>query len=233
MRAGSGVLAIWTEIPAHERIWWNASHSREKLGERVRLPGIQHGCRYVKVDNDGAFFIRYEADESSVFTQDSYRQAVKNPSTRTADASSIVRGFVRGVGTVAAAAGTGAAGYCAALVLQGERSGIWLATYGAALTDRLHIDSDENLLIGLSVTGSDRGISSAPSQERKLRGGQDASFDVVVLVEALDAKSATVALASARELTLERTSVSDGDPLIELSVSGVYSLIHSISETEA
>jgi len=44
---GKGLLAVWTDIPAHLEADFNRWYDEEHLPERAGIPGFLHARRYV------------------------------------------------------------------------------------------------------------------------------------------------------------------------------------------
>ena len=62
--AGTGVVAIWHDLPPEAKDDFYEWHDREHMPERVGIPGFRRGRRYVAVRGTPEFFNLYEADKS-------------------------------------------------------------------------------------------------------------------------------------------------------------------------
>lgn len=113
--AGSGALAIWHDIALEGREEFYAWHGREHMPERVAIPGIRRGRRYVATDAELEFFNLYEAAAKSVLTGPDYRARVENPTPWTLSAVRHFRNVARSICHVEASFGPGKGGLVATL----------------------------------------------------------------------------------------------------------------------
>lgn len=95
MKTEHAILAIWHDIePEHEAEvlgWYDEEHHPERL----QVPGISRGCRYVAMEGSPKFFIFYEADDVSIFESRAYLSRVDNPTPRTQSSMVYFRNNIR------------------------------------------------------------------------------------------------------------------------------------------
>ena len=64
--AGMGIVALWHDLVPDAKEEFYEWHSRERMPERVGIPGFRRGRRYVAVNGAPEFFVLYEADSPEV-----------------------------------------------------------------------------------------------------------------------------------------------------------------------
>lgn len=170
----SGILAIWNDcepghLPAYES-WYRTEH----LPERLAIPRVVRGRRYLTVGDGPAFFTYYEVETPEVLVSSAYLDRVNNPTPRTrVIMSDAFRNMNRTICTVAGRAG--------------RMRGAW------AVTQRLTSGMTPP---DLGKLARERGVARAElwqaadleqpdgNAESRLRGG-DASVDGCLFVETL------------------------------------------------
>ena len=96
--AGSAFIALWNDVaPGHEAEY-DRWHTREHVPQRVSIPGIASGRRYVAADRAGGaqrYFTLYDLDGPDVLDGDAYRAVVQNPTPWSAAMRPHLRRFLR------------------------------------------------------------------------------------------------------------------------------------------
>ncbi|MFM9972040.1 MAG: hypothetical protein ACKVQK_26970 [Burkholderiales bacterium] len=80
MKQGSGLLFLWNDIDPSVDVEYQRWHAMEHVPERVTVPGILAGRRYVKTDGLGQrYFSLYELDSTAVLASPAYLALVDGP----------------------------------------------------------------------------------------------------------------------------------------------------------
>ncbi|MBL26653.1 MAG: hypothetical protein CMM50_03760 [Rhodospirillaceae bacterium] len=222
------VLTVWCDVvPEHEdafNVWYNDEH----IAERVAIPGIRSGQRYVAEIGNPKYLAWYEVDDVGVLTSPSYRQALDTPSAQTSAVMPHFRNMVRTACSVRAAAGdaTQRAPWVATLRVSAsedkdEALGAWLAE-----TALPHIAESAQILSAQLWRGDHAASATPGTAEAKMRGAPDRMIDWAVLIEAESAEAAGRVHDQhlSPDALLAHGASSGGE-------FGVYRLIKSLSET--
>ena len=76
---GRGLLAVWTDIPAHAEEDFNRWYNEEHIPERVGIPGFLDGRRYLCREGSPRYLALYETVDAQVLTGDAYLKVSKHP----------------------------------------------------------------------------------------------------------------------------------------------------------
>ena len=79
----TGILAIFNDCTPGDLAAYEFWYRDEHLPERLSLPGIRRGRRYLAVGEGPAFFTYYETDTPEVLTSPEYLERINNPTPRT------------------------------------------------------------------------------------------------------------------------------------------------------
>jgi hypothetical protein len=117
---GAGFLALWND---HEQAGgdYDVWHTREHVAERLGIPGILSGRRYV--DGSGSlsrYFTLYGLQNTAVLESDPYRQLLENPSPWSRQMRCSMSGFLRRGCRVLASYGGGVGGFAAVSFFHAE-----------------------------------------------------------------------------------------------------------------
>ncbi len=113
---GTAFLALWNDIEAARDGEYNLWHTREHVPERVAIPGILSGRRYVAPDARlHRYFTLYELETASVLSSPAYRKVVDFPTPWSQSMRPSFRNFLRYP--------------CATLLSLGQSMGGALATF--------------------------------------------------------------------------------------------------------
>jgi hypothetical protein len=187
---GQGALVAWHDVEAGQEAEYRHWHSHEHMQERLAIPGFLHGFRYAAVSSGPQYLIIYEVADMAVFTSPAYLERLNNPSEWTRRMMPFLRGMNRSLCRVVGSFGLGAGRYMQTSRFSPTvREQIHLAE---ALSGELRVLADEPFLTGAHLLVADPEASTAPTQERQLRGGQDEVADCVLLVEGFDGEAVSI-----------------------------------------
>lgn len=185
----NGFLAIWSDVKPEAETDYLHWFSREHSIERLSIPGFNAVRIFRALDTPDTrrFFILYELENEGVMNSEAYLVRLNQPTPWSQRIMPTLGNFARGGGRVAARAGTGQGGFVAALKLDAATAaeGAALAQEGVA-HDRIAV---------VQVLQTDHQRTQVKTNEKTLRA-EDRSFDGLLIVEGLDAKSVRAALSA-------------------------------------
>ena len=195
--AGMGVVALWHDLLPEAKEEFYEWHSRERMPERVGIPGFRRGRRYVAVNGTPEFFVLYEADSPEVLGALDYLNRLNAPSEWSRRVVPSFRNVARSICRVIVTSGTGCGGVlltsCFAIDAA-HRSGTL-----ESLTRRiLPALSQRSGIAGVHLCLADEAFSNIDSAERQLYADAPRVPAWVVLIEgnsAADVRAANEALA--------------------------------------
>lgn len=172
------LLAIRSDIAAaveQEYLEWL---TKEHTLERLAIDGFVSARIFrSKHQGFGRYLILYELDDASVVDSPAYLERLNNPTHWTTRMMPHLGNFVRGGGRLTINLG---AGYGAALIP--------IMTTAEICTEKnlaLNTVLKSAGVVAIRVLHTDSGRTTAASNERKLRSG-DQSFDALLMIETLD-----------------------------------------------
>jgi hypothetical protein len=92
---GKGLLAVWTDIPAHLEEDFNRWYDEEHLAERAGIPGFLNARRYVALQGTPKYFALYDTVDAQVLRSDTYLQVVNHATPWTQRVRPHFQNFVR------------------------------------------------------------------------------------------------------------------------------------------
>jgi hypothetical protein len=92
---GRGLLAVWTDIPAHVEADFNRWYDEEHLAERAGIPGFLNARRYVSLQGTPKYFALYDTVDAQVLQSDPYLTVLNNASPWTQRVRPHFQNFVR------------------------------------------------------------------------------------------------------------------------------------------
>ncbi|HET7342908.1 MAG TPA: hypothetical protein VFL90_15695 [Methylomirabilota bacterium] len=122
-KKGTGLLMVWTEVPADKEAEFNRWYNEEHLAERLAIPGFLSGARYEAVKGGPKHLAVYELESPAVLESAAYKRAQQNPTpwTKRSGPEAIGTTYIRNVYTLihprALSAAAAAAGMAPALQL--------------------------------------------------------------------------------------------------------------------
>jgi hypothetical protein len=188
-----GILVIRSDIAANVEADYLAWLTREHTLERVGIDGFLSARVFRCCRTDlGRFLIVYDLQSTAVVDSDAYLQRLNHPTPWSARMMPQMGAFMRGGGSVVAAAGAGSGTAMLPLSIDDASPKLDAARVAelAALPG----------IVAVRLVHADAARTSAPTHERTLRDG-DSSFDRLLLIEAL---SVEAALAAAEKSELQR-----------------------------
>jgi len=118
---GSAFVAIWNDVVSGREAEYDLWHNREHVPERVGVPGIIEGRRYVApAGTRPAYFTLYDLASPDVLASAPYLELVREPSPRSVRMRPAFRNFVREPCRIVAAEGIGTGGAIATLRFERE-----------------------------------------------------------------------------------------------------------------
>ena len=76
---GTGILAIWCEVPEDLEQEFNRWYNEEHIYERLSVPGILSAARYESVLNGPKHLAIYELESPAVLESEEYIRFKNNP----------------------------------------------------------------------------------------------------------------------------------------------------------
>jgi hypothetical protein len=161
-----GILALWQDCVAGQEPVLERWYQSEHLAERLGVPGFLRGRRYEAVEARQSYFTYYETETPEVLISPAYRARLDSPTPLTRQVMSEV--FLRMSRTI-----------CRVERRAGEIRGAWAVT--AKLSDPAIMDGSDlpdTLAAAPGVARTELwaaadDIAPPPSDEEKLRGGDD------------------------------------------------------------
>ncbi len=92
---GSAFLALWNDIDPRREDEYNLWHTREHVPERVAVPGILSGRRYVAGSGPHRYFTLYELESAAVLESAAYQKLVDGPTPWSRAMRPSFRNFLR------------------------------------------------------------------------------------------------------------------------------------------
>lgn len=193
-----GQLSIWTDIdPAHEpdfNLWYNREHMQERMG----IPGFRRARRFHALgDCPLPYLALYDTDGVHVFRSPAYQQALAKQTEWSLRNFARMRDTQRRVGEVIVDVGQGEGGALAMFVI--ANTGL----RPCEVARPTHVVVERADVVRVSMLRTDVGLSSPLSS-----AAPAAQADLVVMVEATDAKAACdAAEVLARQMAADHASV--------------------------
>jgi hypothetical protein len=222
---GEGALVIWHDIAAGCESDYNEWHSKEHILERVRVPGFRRGHRYQARSGSPAYLNLYEVEALATLTSQPYLERLNHPTPWSRKALGYIRNNNRTLCRVVVSVGNGICADLLTIQLAAapERSDAlqrWLAETMPAMVERPGV-------LGAHYLEGALAASRTETEEKRLRAGEDAIADRVVLVGGYDAE----ALAEVRRTVLAPAAlVAQGAEATQQAA--IYSLLHCITEAD-
>jgi hypothetical protein len=92
---GKGLLAVWTDIPAHIEADFNRWYDEEHLPERAGIPGFLNARRYVSLQGTPKYLALYDTVDAQVLQSDPYLAVLGNSTPWTQRIRPHFQNFVR------------------------------------------------------------------------------------------------------------------------------------------
>ena len=101
MKKGTGLLMVWTDVPADKEAEFNRWYNEEHLAERLAVPGFLSAARYEAVKGGPKHLAVYELESAAVLQGAAYKKVSANPTewTRRSGPNAIGTNVVRNVYT--------------------------------------------------------------------------------------------------------------------------------------
>ena len=101
MKKGTGLLMVWTDVPADKEAEFNRWYNEEHLAERLGVPGFLSAARYEAVKGGPKHLAVYELESPAVLQSAAYKKVSANPTewTQRSGPNAIGTDFIRNVYT--------------------------------------------------------------------------------------------------------------------------------------
>jgi hypothetical protein len=223
---GKGLLALWCDVLPEAEAEWRAWHVREHMPDRLTVPGIEVGRRYLDPTRSRhQTFMMYEARTLDVFRSAPYLAQMNAPSALTQKMLPSIRNILRGVCRTEASEGLGVGTVLAAMRVVRRDPDRPLVRDTVELLIETVLDAPGAIGAHLGIV--DRATTGIPTTEQRLRHDADENFDTLLLVEGAD--RADVARA-AEEIEHNRAFAALAPAAV---ATGVYDLVYLLSAKTA
>ncbi|MGH2541555.1 MAG: hypothetical protein ACRDIB_02080, partial [Ardenticatenaceae bacterium] len=78
-KKGTGLLMVWSEVPAELEDEYNRWYNEEHVAERLSVPGVLNAARYEAVQSGPKHLACYELESPAVLETDEYKDKLINP----------------------------------------------------------------------------------------------------------------------------------------------------------
>ena len=101
-KKGTGLLMVWTDVPADKEPEFNRWYNEEHLAERLAVPGFLNAARYEAVKGSPKHLAVYELESPAVLDSPAYKQVSANPTpwTQRVGPQAIATTFIRNIYTM-------------------------------------------------------------------------------------------------------------------------------------
>lgn len=181
---GNAAIAMWWDIAPAHRIEFEDWHSHEHFPERLSIPGFLRGSRWSGT-NDG-FFVLYELEDYDTLTSPDYLERLNNPTPWSTKMMPHHRNMVRSQCRVMDSYGGAMAGSLLTVRVSPEAGKADATRH--ALLDVLCRVPDEVGLTSAHLLWTET-PQVAQTKEQKIRGGNDAVADWIVIVSGYDVRA--------------------------------------------
>ena len=224
--AGEGFLVLWSDVLPEAEGEWRAWHVREHMPDRMTVPGLELGRRYLDPSRPRhQTFMIYEARSLAVFRSEAYLAQLNAPSVLTRKLLPSIRNILRGVCRTIASQGIGLGTVVSVARVACDDGGSPIDPRAAAALIQAALDKPG--VIGAHLGVVDRDVTGIPTTEQKLRHDADESFDALLMIEGADrgevGGAAEEIVGSAAFAALLPKSVS----------TGIYDLVYLLSARTA
>ncbi len=224
--AGEALLVLWSDVLPDAEAEWKAWHVREHMPDRMTVPGIELGRRYLdKSADQHQTFMMYEARSLQIFKSAPYLAQMNDPSPLTRKLLPSIRNILRGVCRVVASDGAGIGEVIAAIrvVLAEPELGI----EERAAAGLIDVALDQMGVIGAHLAVVDRSATGITTTEQKLRHDAGDGLDAVLILEGSNRADVGGAAADILETPAFGSLGATG------TSTGVYDLVYLLSAKTA
>lgn len=220
--AGDAFLVLWSDVLPEADAAWRAWHVREHMPDRLTVPGIERGRRYLDRSRDRhQTFMMYEAHSLDVFKSAPYLAQMNAPSATTQTLLPSIRNILRGVCRSVASDNLGIGDVVAAMRISRAHPDRPIDSDEAGML--IEAALDEPGVIGAHLGVVDRAVTGIPTTEQRLRHDADERFDALLLIEG-GARSDIVRAAAKIEASPAFARLAPG-----AVACGVYDLVYLLS----
>jgi hypothetical protein len=175
---GSGLLAIWSDIPPESENDYLQWLTREHTLERVSTDGFMSARVFRAEDVDvRRYLIIYELADARAVDGPDYVRKLNNPTPWSRRIMPLLKNFVRGGGPIIARAGSGEGAFVVPIIIDS------MPAKGQAVVDALAL---EDGVCGALLMQTDQTKTGVATREKTMRQ-KDETFVGLLLVDGLDA----------------------------------------------
>ncbi len=222
---GNAALVMWHGVETSAREAHDDWHSHEHLMERLALPGFRRGRRCVSPDGE-CYFLMYEVDCLETLTSAAYQARLNDPSPWSQQVIPSIRDMNRTLCRTISSAGIGVGGWI------GTRRFSAVRERRRELAEHLSRLAAKDLgrragLTGIYLLEGDKAASALRTEEKNLRGKEDETADLALLVEGYERGAVETALqeelgdSALRELGA-----------VDVEAAGLYQTVHVVTEAD-
>lgn len=195
---GEAFLAVWNDVEADVEEEYNVWYTREHMPERVGVPGFLGGRWYIDWTRTfHRYFALYPTKTIAVLAGPDYLARVNAPTAWTQKIAPRLTHYTRGACRVVASRSEGIGG-CIASVrfsLAEVARGLEKTAVTQAAAEIHGLDG----VIGVHVAVVDPEVTGVPSDEKRLHGSGEGTFDAVILAETTSRQSAEAVVPTIEE----------------------------------
>jgi hypothetical protein len=98
-KKGTGLLMVWSDVPAAQEAEFNRWYNEEHLAERLAVPGFLTAARYEAVKGGPKHLAVYELESAAVMDSPAYKKVQANPTpwTQRVGPQAIATTFIRNI----------------------------------------------------------------------------------------------------------------------------------------
>jgi hypothetical protein len=112
---GAAAIAMWWNVTSEMRPEWEDWHTHEHMPERLAIPGLLRGSRWIAASGAPSYFVLYELDRVETLTGAAYLARLNDPTPWSRQTMPHHCNMVRSLCEVRASFGRGLAGVLAML----------------------------------------------------------------------------------------------------------------------
>lgn len=162
---GSAFLALWNDVEPAREAEYNLWHTREHVPERLTVPGIVSGRRYVAPESRiYRYFTLYDLESSDVLESAPYLALVQGPSAWSRSMRPDFRNFVRHPCVLLGSLGRGIGGAAATFRFGVAEGGLTRGSAGTWLESLFRLEPITAAHLGAADTSAPYPIKAAPEE---------------------------------------------------------------------
>ena len=182
--AGSGFMAIWSDVAPDDRDFYHDWLLKEHFAERVGIPGFIAARVFRRaVGPDLQFFILYETESPEVLASPAYVVRLNNPTEKSRTVMPKLKNFARGAGRVVQSSGVCGGGAAKVMRFGSPHALLGDKTARNALFKTINA-MDRVLAVRLFEV--DTAATTIQTEEKKMRTSKEEIYSQLLVIEAVD-----------------------------------------------